>query len=200
MKGKATNIVSKCQVSDCNQSIIIKGLAEIMRRVGPTLLLAATATAFSVQRTGIPRASASAAAVDPITKAPGDPSLIMTTNVALQDKAAFVKSASAAVAAALSKPESYVAVCITDNNADGMSFGGSTDPTALGCVCKLRCKPQIICIVGGLHRLTMYALHFPRRFDRPDQSGKQRGADRCHLRAAREARWRRKQSHLYQLL
>ena len=124
-----------------------------MRCVGLTLLLAATAEAFSLQRTGIPRASASAA-VDPITKAPGDPSLIMTTNVALQDKAAFVKSASAAVAAALSKPESYVAVCITDNNSDGMSFGGSTDPTALGCVCKLRCKPQIIRIVG-LHRLTM---------------------------------------------
>ena len=71
-------------------------------------------------------------AVDPTTL-PGDPSLILTTNVKLNDKAAFVKSASEAIASCLSKPEQYVAVCITDEH-DGMSFGGTTDPTALGCV------------------------------------------------------------------
>ena len=69
-----------------------------------------------------------------VTKLPGDPSLILQVNVELEDKAGFVKSASAAIATALSKPESYVAVCVTDNNKDGMSFGGTTDPTALGCV------------------------------------------------------------------
>lgn len=64
---------------------------------------------------------------------PGDPSLVMSVNVPLKDKASFVKAASAAVADALSKPESYVAVCITDDH-DGMSFGGTTDPCAVGCV------------------------------------------------------------------
>ena len=72
------------------------------------------------------------ASVDPRTL-PGDPSLVLSTNVALKDKATFVKSASAAVASALSKPESYVAVCITDEH-NGMSFGGTTDPCAVGCV------------------------------------------------------------------
>ena len=53
--------------------------------------------------------------------------------VKLNDKPGFVAAASAAVAAALSKPETFVAVCITDEH-DGMSFGGSTDPCAVGCV------------------------------------------------------------------
>ena len=70
--------------------------------------------------------------IDP-RDAPGDPSLILTTNVALEDKAGFVSACSAAVAAALSKPESYVAICVTDGH-EGMSFGGSTDPCAVGCV------------------------------------------------------------------
>ena len=68
-----------------------------------------------------------------IRKAPGDPSLILTTNVKLDDKAGFVAAASAAVAQALSKPEAYVAICVTDN-CDGMSFGGTMDPCAVGCV------------------------------------------------------------------
>ena len=112
-----------------------------MRIAVTSLLLQSMSThALVVQpRTRAPQAMASRGtcssdAVDPITKLPGDPSLILTTNVVLQDKAAFVKSASAAVAEALSKPESYVAICVTDNNLNGMSFGGSTDPTALGCV------------------------------------------------------------------
>ena len=103
-----------------------------------TLLFCAVANAL-VMRTRVPgprasvHASACSSEPDPITQLPGDPSLILTTNVELEDKAGFVKSASAAVAAALSKPESYVAVSVT-TNADGMSFGGTTDPTALGCV------------------------------------------------------------------
>ena len=79
------------------------------------------------------RPVASARASDDICSAPGDPSLIMTTNVALSDKAGFIKAASAAVATCLGKPESYVAVCITDSH-EGMSFGGSTEPCAVGCV------------------------------------------------------------------
>ena len=59
--------------------------------------------------------------------------VILTTNVALSDKAAFVKACSAAIATSLSKPEAYVAVCVTDGH-EAMSFGGSTDPCALGCV------------------------------------------------------------------
>ena len=64
---------------------------------------------------------------------PGDPSLILTTSATLTDKAGFVKAASAAVASVLSKPEAYVAVCVTDAH-EAMSFGGTTEPCALGCV------------------------------------------------------------------
>ena len=74
-----------------------------------------------------PRASC----VDPTTLA-GDPSLVLNTNVALTDKPAFMKAASAAIAATLSKPESYVAVCVTDSL--DLLFGGSDDPCAVGCV------------------------------------------------------------------
>jgi phenylpyruvate tautomerase len=75
---------------------------------------------------------ARASCTDP-SDLPGDPSLILHTNVVLKDKAGFVASASAAIASCLSKPETYVAVCVTDDHR-GMSFGGTTDPTALGCV------------------------------------------------------------------
>ena len=45
-----------------------------------------------------------------------------------------LQKASEAIASCLSKPETYVAVCVNDGNADGMSFGGTTDPCAVGCV------------------------------------------------------------------
>jgi len=67
---------------------------------------------------------------------PGDPSLILTTNVDLGgDKGAILKELSALVAKSTGKPESYVAVCITDNAS--MVFGGSDAPLALGCVYSL---------------------------------------------------------------
>lgn len=67
---------------------------------------------------------------------PGDPSLILTTNVDLGDKKGeILKTLSALVASSTGKPESYVAVCITDNAS--MCFGGSDDPLALGCVYSL---------------------------------------------------------------
>lgn len=71
---------------------------------------------------------------DPICKLPGDPSLIVHTSAILgqQAKTAFLTAASKAVASCLSKPESYVAVCIVD--AATVSFGGTTEPAALACL------------------------------------------------------------------
>ena len=71
---------------------------------------------------------------DPICKLPGDPSLVVHTSAVLGEEAkhAFLTAASKAVAACLSKPESYVAVCIVDGVT--MSFGGTTDPAALACL------------------------------------------------------------------
>ena len=60
------------------------------------------------------RSPATQLAIDP-RDAPGDPSLILTTNVALNDKAGFISAASAAVAEALSKPETYVRVTSANN-------------------------------------------------------------------------------------
>ena len=71
---------------------------------------------------------------DPICDAPGDPSLVLNTNIRLGDdaKATLMKAASAAIAECLSKPESYVAVCINDGAS--VLFGGSDAPAALGCL------------------------------------------------------------------
>ena len=95
------------------------------------LLLTSQCTSFSIGFRGAARtaraATTSLSVIDPCD-APGDPSLILTTNVALDDKPAFVKAASAAVAECLSKPETYVAVCVTDSH-EAMSFGGSTVPS-----------------------------------------------------------------------
>eukprot|EP00934_Nitzschia_sp_Nitz4_P005910 Nitzschia sp. Nitz4//scaffold86_size83305//80807//83204//NITZ4_005277-RA/size83305-augustus-gene-0.70-mRNA-1//-1//CDS//3329559295//5900//frame0 len=64
---------------------------------------------------------------------PGDPSLILTTNVDLAgDKLKVMKACSKVISSATGKPESYVAVSITDNAS--VIFGGSDAPTALGCL------------------------------------------------------------------
>lgn len=64
---------------------------------------------------------------------PGDPSLILTTNVDLGDKKMeIMKACSKAISAATGKPESYIAVCINDKAS--MIFGGSDAPLALGCM------------------------------------------------------------------
>lgn len=63
----------------------------------------------------------------------GDPSLILTTNVNLGDKKLeIMKGCSKAISSNLGKPESYVAVSITDNAS--VIFGGSDAPAALGCL------------------------------------------------------------------
>mmetsp|Transcript_21624 Transcript_21624/g.47271 ORF Transcript_21624/g.47271 Transcript_21624/m.47271 type:complete len:171 (-) Transcript_21624:360-872(-) len=70
---------------------------------------------------------------DPITQAPGDPSLILHTNVLLGDKKTeFLLAASRAVSSCLNKPESYVAVCVHDGAA--LVFGGSAEPAAVACL------------------------------------------------------------------
>jgi len=67
---------------------------------------------------------------------PGDPSLILSTNISLGDaKLGIMKAISAAISEHLGKPEQYVAVQINDSQS--MIFGGSDDPTALGCLYSL---------------------------------------------------------------
>jgi len=59
-----------------------------------------------------------------------DPSLFVMTNIKLGDKKAdFMKAASQSVAKCLSKPESYVAVCVQDGQ--DIIWGGSDAPCAL---------------------------------------------------------------------
>lgn len=66
----------------------------------------------------------------PLCKLPGDPSLVVFTNVSLGDqKTKFMKAASEAVASSLSKPESYVTVCIMDEQS--LLFGGTDAPCAI---------------------------------------------------------------------
>ena len=60
-------------------------------------------------------------------------SLILTTNVDLgNDKSTILKQLSSLVASTTGKPETYVAISITDNAS--MSFGGTDAPLALGCL------------------------------------------------------------------
>ena len=61
---------------------------------------------------------------------PGDPSLVVHTNVRMQDsKRPFMLAASRSIAETLQKPESYVAVCAMDGL--DMVWGGSDEPCAL---------------------------------------------------------------------
>jgi phenylpyruvate tautomerase PptA (4-oxalocrotonate tautomerase family) len=56
------------------------------------------------------------------------PVLHIHTNTHISDKSDFLKQTSSAVAAALSKPESYVMILLSDDKA--MSFAGVEEPTA----------------------------------------------------------------------
>lgn len=67
----------------------------------------------------------------PFTELPGDPSLLLVTNVDLGDKKLDIMMAcSKAICVATGKPESYIGVSITDKA--GVIFGGSDAPCALG--------------------------------------------------------------------
>jgi len=102
----------------------------------------------------------SASSRHPHCDLPGDPSLVLTTNVDLGgDKPEILKKLSALVASSLGKPESYVgeSICSWDDTSYrskntwalcaifllaaisisdkvSMCFGGSVDPLALGCL------------------------------------------------------------------
>lgn len=96
------------------------------------LLQALSLAARPASRIPAPSPTMSAAsAMDP-RGLPGDPSLVLHTNVRLADKAAFLRAASRTVVAATGKPESYVAVCVHDG-AD-LLWGGSDAPAAIGCL------------------------------------------------------------------
>eukprot|EP00537_Pseudo-nitzschia_pungens_P009679 CAMPEP_0172381396 /NCGR_PEP_ID=MMETSP1060-20121228/70926_1 /TAXON_ID=37318 /ORGANISM="Pseudo-nitzschia pungens, Strain cf. cingulata" /LENGTH=144 /DNA_ID=CAMNT_0013109169 /DNA_START=117 /DNA_END=551 /DNA_ORIENTATION=+ len=67
----------------------------------------------------------------PFASLPGDPSLVLVTNLDLGDKKLEVmKEASKAIAEVTGKPEAYIGVSITDNAS--VIFGGSDEPCALG--------------------------------------------------------------------
>mmetsp|Transcript_5531 Transcript_5531/g.15247 ORF Transcript_5531/g.15247 Transcript_5531/m.15247 type:complete len:167 (+) Transcript_5531:2-502(+) len=84
-----------------------------------------------VSRTHMSASSGIPLDADPCTL-PGDPSLVLHTNVKLEDKAAFMSAASKAIEAALGKPESYIAVCVHDGT--DLIWGGSDAPAAVGCL------------------------------------------------------------------
>ena len=66
----------------------------------------------------------------------GDPSIVLHTNVKMGDKKkAFMTAVSKSLASGLSKPESYVAVCVNDDC--DMIWGGQDVPCALGTVYSL---------------------------------------------------------------
>ena len=67
----------------------------------------------------------------PFSQLPGDPSLLLVTNLDLGDKKLdIMKECSKAISTATGKPEAYIGVSITDNAS--VIFGGSDDPCALG--------------------------------------------------------------------
>ena len=57
------------------------------------------------------------------------PYLNIVTNQTIHDEAALLKAASKTVSQASGKPESYVMIAVESKTA--MSFGGTTEPTAL---------------------------------------------------------------------
>jgi phenylpyruvate tautomerase len=96
--------------------------------------LFSTSQAFSSYHLTSPRMNSPGEVTEhPFCNLPGDPSLILTTNVDLGDKKMeIMKACSKAIAKHTGKPESYIAVSITDNAA--VIFGGTDAPTALGCL------------------------------------------------------------------
>ena len=65
-----------------------------------------------------------------MSKLPGDPSVVVHTNIAMGDKKlAFMKAASKSVADCLSKPENFVVVAVLDEQ--DMIWGGEETPCAI---------------------------------------------------------------------
>lgn len=70
-----------------------------------------------------------------LAELPGDPSLILNTNVVISDKMEFMKATSKIIAEKLSKPETYVAVCVNDGL--DVIWAGEATPCALGTLCSI---------------------------------------------------------------
>ena len=65
-----------------------------------------------------------------MSKLPGDPSVVVHTNIAMGDKKlAFMKAASKSVADCLSKPEAFVVIAVLDEQ--DMIWGGEETPCAI---------------------------------------------------------------------
>ena len=94
-------------------------------------LLVGLSTASALRITASPKMNAN---VHPSTL-PGDPSLILNTNVKISEKLEFMKAASKIIATTLSKPETYVAVCVNDDL--DIIWAGEDTPCALGMLCSL---------------------------------------------------------------
>lgn len=139
-------------------------------------------------------AVAAAACTDP-RDLPGDPSLILNVNVALKDKKAFMKKASAAIVSALSKPETYVAVCVNDGL--DIIWAGEDTPCALGCLYSIGSINQdnngaltaAVCALleehGGIPSDRVYINFFDVRAAKPSTPprARARGAGSSHPRA-----------------
>ena len=102
---------------------------EVLMRARAFLVLGAAA-ALSLPG----RPPSSKAVVNPATL-PGDPSLILNTNIVIAEKLDFMKAVSKIISKTLSKPESYVAVCVNDGL--DMIWAGEDTPCALGTLCSL---------------------------------------------------------------
>jgi len=71
------------------------------------------------------------AGTHPFNSLPGDPSLLLVTNIDLgEKKMEIMKACSKIICQHTGKPESYIAVSINDNAS--VIFGGTDAPTALG--------------------------------------------------------------------
>jgi len=80
-----------------------------------SLNLSSLATAFAMSNKNDSKAPACGTSVHP-SELPGDPSLLLVTNLDLGDKKMDVmKKCSKAISEATGKPEAYIGVSITDN-------------------------------------------------------------------------------------
>ena len=100
------------------------------------LTLLTVSAALVLKTPAAPKPTLDAAAIRAL---PGDPSLVLHTSASLGDnKVTFMKACSNAIATTLSKPESYVSVCVHDEAA--VIWAGEETPCALGVVCSVRAE------------------------------------------------------------
>mmetsp|Transcript_18362 Transcript_18362/g.38228 ORF Transcript_18362/g.38228 Transcript_18362/m.38228 type:complete len:165 (-) Transcript_18362:115-609(-) len=108
-----------------------------MMTAATTLFLLSITTVAALRVPFLKRSSTakgSSTPKDPICSHPGDPSLILTTNVDLggpEAKLDIMKKCSKLISEVTGKPEQYVAVSITDGAS--VIWGGETCNAALGC-------------------------------------------------------------------